>query len=182
MLGGIAPIFLFNFFKLRPDTLQTLKTKVPIIADIIDAVGLPPIPLYLDENLTGVFVDSESKNIDLETDVEAKKDASKPTSTQRILNSTVTIEMVASKDSIGATILAAMMDVILPKITSKEYSISYLHGATTVFGGQLHAFAVNQNANDTKLNISVTLSKSNQDTQIKDPTPVVSKVVGTVPA
>ena len=180
MLNGIAPIFLFNFFKLTPD-LSASIAKIPVVSDIVDAIGLPPIPLYLDEQLTGIYVDAENKHIDIETELETKKDGSDPADPQRALNSSVTIEMLASANSIGLTILSAMMDVILPKVTSREYSITYLHGATTVFNGKLQSFSIVQNADNTLYRITLVLGRSTQKTTPVAGVPVVGKVVGALP-
>ncbi len=178
MLNGIAPIFLFQFFKLTPSLTAKLN-EIPILADLSNFIVMPPIPLYLDEKLTGIYIDSESKNIDLETDVEAKKDGSDPTQTQRAVNSSVTIEMLANSDSIGLTILSAMMDVILPKVASREYSISYLHGAVTVFQGKLHSFSINQNAENSLYKVTVNLAQSSKS--LISSIPVVGKITGALP-
>lgn len=180
MLNGIAPVFLFNFFKASPSLTASLN-KIPIVSDIVDAIGLPPIPLYLDEKLTGIFVDTAGRNIDIATDVEGKKDGSDPSENQSPLNSSVTLELQANKNSIGLTILTAMMDVILPKIASREYSITFLYGATTVFNGKLHSFAVNQDSNSDLLRIVIVLTRSTQKTKIETTVPLVSKVPGVLP-
>ena len=44
-------------------------------------------------------------------------------------------------------------------MTSKEYSITYLHGAVTVFNGLLHSFAVTQQANNELYNVTLELIK-----------------------
>lgn len=180
MLNGISPIILFNFFKATPSTIALLN-KIPFVSDVFDAISFPPIPLYLDENLTGILVSSESKNIDIETDLEAKKDGTDPVENQKPVNSSTTIELIANKNSIGLTILCAMMDQVVPKLASREYSITYLHGAVTVFGAKLHSFATNQNADDTRVRIAINLTRSTQKTKIEANVPVVSKVTGVLP-
>lgn len=163
MLNGIDPIFLFNFFKLSPG-IKSALSKIPLVDSIFDGVSLVPIPLYLSEKLTGLSVASESKHVDVQTDTETNKDGSKPKVTQKPIGSTVTIEMVASPSSIGLTILSAMMDVILPKLTSREYSITYLHGSVTVFNGQLQSFALNRNTDNNLSNVVVVLVKASSET------------------
>lgn len=180
MLGGIAPIFLFNFFKLTKAQQDTLNNKVPLVGKVVTAIGLPPIPLYLDENFTGVLVDTEAKNIDLETDIESKKDGSEPTITQRALNTSVTINLNARKDSPGLIILSAMMDVILPKVASREYSISYLHLSTTVFNAQLKSFAIDQDSNSTLAKITIQLINGTK--AVPQPVTIVGKVTAPVPS
>ena len=82
--------------------------------------------------------------------------------------------MVANKDSIGVSLFAAMADLIFPVVTSKEYSITYLHGAVTVFAGLLHSFSISQNANNTLYTISMELIRPSA--AFKAPIPVVAKI------
>lgn len=183
MLDGIDPIFLFNFFKLTPE-LKASISKIPVVDSIVDAIGLPPIPLYLSERLTGICVSAESKNIDVQTDVETNKDATDPKVTQKPIGSTITIQLVASAGSLGLTILSAMMDVILPKLTSREYSITYLHGPITVFNGQLQSFAINQSTDNDMRTVVITLVRSSAKAAVPvaNSIPAVSKVTAAVPA
>lgn len=175
MLNGIDPIIIFEFSKLTE--LQKQKvSKIPIVSSIVNTIGLPPIPIYLSEKLTGLYIDTEDRNIDIDTTVDTLPNGADPLVNQKAINSVVRITMVASKDSIGLTLLAALCDLVVPKVSSKEYSITYLHGATTVFRGLLHSFAINQNSNDELYHITVEISKNS--TTKKTTVPEV-KPVGT---
>jgi hypothetical protein len=180
MLNGIDPIFLFNFFKLTPE-LQAQINTIPLVAKVVSKIGLPPIPVYLSEKLTGIYIDSESKNIDIETSTETLTDGSDPKVNQKGIGSTVTINMIANKNSIGLMLISAMAEVILPKVTSKEYSITYLHGPITVFNGLLHQFSFSQNADSTLMNLSIQLSRSTGKPTIESAVPLVSKSTGSLP-
>ena len=177
MLNGIDPIILFNFKKLTP-AVQSVISKVPVLASVVETIDLPVLPIYLSERLTGIYIDSESKSIDIETNVETLASGDTPTTSQRGLQSTIKIEMVASKDSIGVSLFAAMADLIFPKVTSKEYSITYLHGAVTVFAGLLHSFSITQNSNNDLYNITLELIKPSAG---KLSVPIVSKITGATP-
>lgn len=157
MLNGIDPILIFNFKKIPPG-IETLA-KIPLISSIVSAIDLPAIPIYLSEKLTGIYIDQEDKNVDVATDTETSSDGSSPTTSQRGISSTVTITMKASRNSLGVALLGAMADLVFPKVTSKEYSITYLHGAVTVFAGLLHSFSITQNSNDDLYNITLALVK-----------------------
>lgn len=180
MLNGIAPIFLFTFYKQVPSVGET-PTGVKIVDNFLSSIAMPPIPLYLDEKLTGIYVDTRSKNIDLETTIEAKKDASEPSISQRPINSSVTIELIANADSLGLTVLSAMMDVILPMVTSKDYSITYLDGAVTVFNGQLNSFSITQSTDNTLYRISINLSQTTKETTVIPKNPLVERSTGALP-
>ncbi len=180
MLNGVDPIILFQFKKLIP-AVESLfsKTSIPVVAGETSSFPLPFIPLYLSEDLTGVFIDSESKAMDIDTTIETTTDGSAPLTSQRAISNTVKIEMIARANSIGISLFAALADLIFPKVTSKEYSITYLHGAITVFDGLLHSFSITQNANDDRYNITLELIKPAAASKIS--VPIVSKVTGTVP-
>lgn len=178
MLNGIDPIIIFNFKKLAPG-LQESISKIPIVADVVSVIDLPVIPIYLSEKLTGIYIDSESKSMEIDTTVDTLSSGDTPSTNQRGIQNTVKIEMVASRDSIGVSLFAAMADLIFPKVTSKEYSITYLHGAVTVFAGLLHSFNISQQANNDLYTISLELIKP--AASIKSAIPVVGKVTGAVP-
>lgn len=158
MLNGIDPIILFNFKMKPPGALTSLLSKI-MSMDESSFIDMPPIPIYLSERLTGIYIDSESKNVDVDTNIETLTSGDTPQTNQRAIGNTVRIEMVASRDSIGVSLFSALTDLIVPKVTSKEYSITYLHGAVTVFNGLLHAFSITQNANNDLYNITLELAK-----------------------
>ena len=159
MLNGTAPIIIFNFKKL---VTLAQSSGIPLISDLFTAIPLVPIPIYLDERRTGIYIDTEDKNIDIVTETETMPDGTTPKANQRGLNSIVTVNMVASKDSVGLMILSAMADLIFAKVTSQEYSISYLHGPVTIFGGLLEGFQVKQISGSTKLDVSMQISRATQ--------------------
>lgn len=177
MLNGLDPIIIFNFKKI-PAGVEG-NEKIPLVASIVNAIPLPAIPIYLSERLTGVYIDSEDKNIDIHTETKTLSDGGAPEADQRGISSIVTINMIASKNSLGVALFSALADLVFPKVTSKEYSITYLHGAVTVFGGLLNSFSITQNANDDRFNIVLSLIK---------PPPVATKTIpevakntGTIP-
>jgi hypothetical protein len=178
MLNGVDPILLFALKK-RSKELDEKIAKIPIVASIVETIDLPIIPLYLSESLTGIFIDSESKSMDIDTTTDTLTDGSTPVTNQRGIQNTVKIEMVASRGSIGILLFSALADLIFPKVTSKEYTITYLHGAITVFAGLLHSFSITQNANDDRYNITLELIKP--AVAAKSPIPVVAKTTGAVP-
>lgn len=178
MLNGIAPILIFNFKKLPPSLLTSIS-EIPIVASIVSAIDLPLIPLYLDEKLTGIFIDTESKSLDIDTTTDTLTDGGSPETNQRGIQNVIKIEMKASRDNIGILLLSALSDLIFPRVTSKEYSITYLHGAVTVFGGLLHSFSISQNADDDLYNVTLELLKPTG--KLLPSIPVVSAVTGTVP-
>lgn len=181
MLNGIDPILIFQFGKALPAASEALA-KIPIISQVPTIVEAPPIPIYLSQTLTGLHVDSESKNIDASTATTTKTDGSAPDVDQKGVGSIVAVNIVASKTSIGITLLSAMMDQVFERMTSKEYAITYLHGAVTVFRGLLHSFSIDQNSNDTRYLIRMELSRGGAKSPTKvQVIPSVPGVSGTLP-
>lgn len=180
MLGGIDPIIIFQFSKLAP-TLGAVISKIPLVSKDSLLVTMPPIPIYLSENLTGVFIQNEDKSVDIETDIETKTDGSEADVSQKGLASTVAVNLTAKKNSLGLTLLSAMIDTIFDKATSKEYSITYLHGATTIFRGLIQSYSVSQNANDELLQIKVEITKGKKSPVKLPDIPAVGAVRGAVP-
>jgi hypothetical protein len=184
MLNGIDPIIIFNFKKKisaesAAGFVGPTQPKIPIVASIENLIDLPVIPIYLSEKLTGIYIDSESKTLDIDTSTDTASDGSDPNVNQKGISNIVKIEMVASRDSIGVFLFSALSDLIFPLVTSKEYSITYLHGAVTVFGGLLHSFSINQQAENDLYNITLELIRSSK--KAGSIAQVTSKTQGTVP-
>lgn len=181
MLNGVAPIIIFSF---KPQLTQALFSGVagiPVIGDVLNNIGIP-IPIYLDENLTGIHVESESKAIDIDTQIQTRYDGKPANYDQRGLSNLITINMLANRTSILLSVLLAMNDVIFSKVVAKEYNITYLNGATTIFGGLLHGFSTQSGSDDDLIRIVMQIEKGNQN----KPTPAnlsfqLPKITGATP-
>jgi len=188
MLNGIDPIIIFHFYSNPPtdDSFVGPPQPTSFLSGLAAAVGLP-IPIYLSERLTGIYVDDESKGIDVATRVDAvvEKDGLEvrsPEVSQMALDSTVTVNLFAVKDSVMLTALLALADMILKRVVSKEYGITYLNGSTVIFNGLLHRFSTSVGANDNLIRIEMVLSNAKKQA----PTPVpglapIAPVVGAIP-
>jgi len=175
MLNGIDPIIIFQFSKLASDA-NSLLTKIPVISKIPTVIEQPPIPIYLSEELTGLYIDTEDKNVDIQTDTETLSSGDAPETTQKGVGSTVTINLVAKKDSVGMSLLSAMIDLVFDKVTSREYAITYMHGATTIFRAVLHSFAVSQNSSNDLLSVKIELSRGAKTPEKKAGPPETPKL------
>ena len=166
MLNGIDPIIIFNFYKLNDSEVNTLKS-IPLLGSSIEKTKLAPIPVYLSEKATGIYIDSEDKNIDIQTNSETTVNGSTPSHNQTGINSSITINMQASSNSLGAVLIAALCDVAYQKATSQEYSISYFHRGIVLFEALLKSFSITQNASDDRFFITLTLDKTTVDSKPK---------------
>jgi len=181
MLNGIAPILIFTFPE-NPAALSPIfnaLSGIPLIGDLVSAVGVP-IPLYLDEQLTGLYVESQAKNLDIETTIEARYDDKKPLVYQRGLNSSVSVNLLASKDSILLPALLALSDLVVAKLVSQKYTVSYVNGSTLILGGLLQGLNTSQSSDDDLIRITLQIQK--QDSKpLAAAAAVLPKVAGATP-
>lgn len=180
MLGGLDPIIIFQFKKLAPSVGASLA-KIPVISKIPTVVSMPPIPVYLSEKIFNIAIGGTSKSIDIETDTETLTNGTTPDVNQKGIQSSVEIEIQGKQDSVALTLLSAMIDNVYDRVTSKEYSISFLYGATTIFGAVLHSYAVETVEGTDKLMIKIKLSKGDKNPSKAVPTPSVPASTGPIP-
>lgn len=181
MLGGIDPILIFHIKYGLPAEVAQSVAGVPLTGQ--ETVGSEiPIPIILNEKLTGLMIDSTSKSIDVKTDAYSTTDEKKTIVLQYPLDSSVTVNISCKKGATLLTVLLTLCDLLVDKIASKNYAITYLNGSTTVFRGLLNTFSYSEDAGTTKAQITLNLSKVNQGvTTPKDPITTVGKVEGEVP-
>lgn len=172
MLNGVAPIIIFSFFKKQP---ATKEKGTPLISQVVSRFSFPPIPVYLDESL-GVLVSSKKTNIDIATRVETMTNGDPAAVTQKGIAAITTIEMVANKNNLILGVILAMSTQILQKVTSKEYSISFLHESTVIVNGLLHSFNREETSDSEMTTITMEISQGGED---KSPLPKPGQATGT---
>jgi hypothetical protein len=168
MLGGIAPILIFSFPPALGIDLGKVLGGIPLVGGTLSDLGAIPIPIYLDENLSGIYIESESKSLDIDTDIVPvyRSDNTKTVTNfinQSGINNLVTVNMIANRDSLILSVLLALNDLVFSKLVSGKYKLSYINGTTLIFGGLLHSFSVNSSSNDTLLKIQMQIQKNNQN-------------------
>ena len=165
ILSKAAPILIFNFpfdsDSQNPifNALSGLPLLGDSVAGVVTSIGVP-IPIYLDEQLTGLYVENENKNIDISTEQNDAANSTKPFLTQKSISNTVSINLVGKKDSIFVTALLALVDIAYPQLVKAKYRVSYLNGPTVVLGGLIQGVTA-QAQNDSELvNISIVIHKA----------------------
>lgn len=186
MLGGLDPIIIFEFYKKIDLTPPGIDGKIPVAGQkTLQFIPLPPVPIYLSESLTGLFIDKEDKNIDIGTDTETffNPPNSGPATDilQKGIASGVKITLQCKKDSIAMMIMSSVIDLIYERVTSKEYAITYLHGATTIFRGVMHSFSVSQSATNDLMEVNIELSRGTKQPTASNPVPSVPGSSGIIP-
>ncbi len=185
MLNGLDPIIIFNFYKKVTPADEEKFKGLSVAKSIISKFALPPIPVYLSERVSGLYIDSEEKNIEVATNVDTIGGGGAEFN-QKGLTTTVKINMIASQEtSIGLGILSAMFDLIFPKVSSQEYSIVYIHKSTIILNGLLHSFSIEQEANTTLTKVSLELVNKPLNLGVdfaKDPNAPTLNNIGSAPA
>ncbi len=161
-LNALEPILIFQFYKLVPTTEGA--NAIPVAGSQTRVIGAI-IPIYLSDRLTGLFIDSESKNIDIDTELQGSAVGDVATVNQKPIGSVVTVQLKAQSNSIALTLLLALIEQILDKTNSKEYELTYMHGATTIFGGLIHGISVEQGGNDDLMRIKLEISRGKPKTK-----------------
>lgn len=177
MLNGLDPIVIFNFFEKPPLENDELK-EFPFVAYFKGEQPLPPIPIYLSYQLTGLMIVNQEKNIDIETRPEGLTliNGEIPPVNQRGLNSVVSVTMEANERSIGVVLLSALCELVFSQVTAQSYSITYLAGPVTVFNGLLQGFSIQQDSNTDKFTLNLQISRARNYTKgkgvvdVKNPT------------
>lgn len=179
MLNGNDPLVLFHFGKKVPTGIG-LEFDIPIVATIENLIEAPPIPVYLSESFFGLIIDSESKNVDIATEVETLTNGETPKTNQKGASSSVTINLVGNKNSISLILLSAFIDLAFDKTSSQEYAITYMHGAVTIFRGLLKSYSVDQADGSDKLNVKIELTRGDSQPVKPAGVPAVPAVTGKI--
>ncbi len=183
MLNGDTPllvIFLKNKFTID------LFTSGDANLNADDLIDLPlPIPIYLSERgfagtgvggnqvsigaLSGVYIDNETHGIDVVTKVDpvttlsASGEREDAQVSQTAIDSQVTINMIVHRESVFLNVILALMELIMKRLVSGEYSIAYLNGPTVIFGGLLHRFGTHVSPNDNLVRMELTISTASKE-------------------
>ncbi len=173
-LGGLAPLLVFQLYPLGVGAL--VSGLIPFIpADIANAVGLP-IPIYLSERQTGIYVDTESRQIDMETQSQQLRTGAVQVD-QRGVNNSVTIKLFGKTDSVLLTALLAMSDMLFAMAAAKSYKVSYFNGPTVVLSGLLHGFTSSSPSGTNLVEMTFVINKSNVSATLAAATTVAALAI-----
>lgn len=127
-LGGLAPVIIFTF-------LRELNTPSNFIGPVQPLkIPLVPIPIYLDEKLTGMPLDDYNRTISCEM----MRDGS--STYERVSGDVVVLKFRAQKSNVVLTAISAMMDKIIKSIEKKNYKITVFYDNIFLIDGGLEQF------------------------------------------
>lgn len=186
MLGAIEPILAFQIYKNVTTEETNTVASIPITTKVSQRATIAVIPIYLAELATGIYIDAESKNIDIDTNLDSLTSGESAEVSQKALGSITSVSLIGKKDSLGLTILLSLAEQLLDKASSKEYEVSYMNGAITVFGGLIHSLSFDQNREDDLIRIKVDFTRGRPRTKQvlvqEDPNAVRLGTTGLTPA
>jgi len=158
-LNGLAPIIIFTFYKeieipafLR-GFVSNDTTKIPFI----------PIPIYLDENITGIALD----DYDRDTTIDVMRDG--VSSFERVSADVVNFKFVANKKNVVITVLSAFIDLIIKNnVENKTYSITVFYDNIFIINASLESFGTKLLEGTDKREISIRLANRPKEKKITD--------------
>ena len=177
MISGKDPIIIVHLYN-KGDVDTFSGGDASLLSTIGALIGFP-IPIPLSETQTGIYVESETRAIDVVTSVtpvttkNAAGEVESPEVSQTTIDSSVTVNLLAKSDSLVLTALFALMEIILTRLVTREYGITYLNKSTVIFNGLLNRFATSADPNTDVLKIELTLSNAKKES----PTPKVGPTV-----
>ena len=181
MLGGLDPVIIFQFKALAPSVGSVIE-KIPLVSKVQSFIAMPPIPVYLSEKTFSIIVGGASKSVDIETETQGQTDSTKPPEVnQNPIQSSVEIEIEGTSDNVALTLLSALIDQVYEKATSKEYAISFMYGATTIFNAVLHSYSAEVQQGTNKLLVKIKLSKGSKNPVKAPGVPAVPGSTGSIP-
>jgi hypothetical protein len=161
MLNGLYPVIV----------LQKVNfAKINVAGKTISL----PIPVYLDENLTGIALMSQSRRVEFASDSIVacqSNDAAKDNTLkvkQRGITNGVDIVLKASRDSIGMNLLLPIADIAFQRAAKDEYFISYFNRNIILFKSKLAHFSTDESASDTSVTINISLIKEDKPPEEKE--------------
>lgn len=170
MINGQFPIIIFHLYSKPKYSIFGPKTEYQSRLDDLSALVGIPIVIPLSEELTGIYIDTESHGIRVVTNVDPTTDKDPltgdnlpPTVTQTGSDSDVNITMLANRGSVMLTAFLAVAQVLVSKLVTAEYAITYLNGPTVIFNGLLSSFNTATNRNDTLVRIDLSISTAKKD-------------------
>jgi|SRR5690606_14953331 len=182
MLNGQVPLIVFTFAPPVGGEVFNAISGIPIIGErVAQRIGVP-LPIYLDERISGLYVTAESRSIDVETEVNSRADDKTPKVKQWSLNSTISVTMVGQRDSAALATLTAFCDLAFQKVVSQNYGISYFNGNLVVLNGLLHGFSSETGNEDDLVRVILQISRGKQEINKPEDVPFLDRVRGSVPS
>lgn len=157
MLGGTAPVMVFNFATISTQDLLK-KVGIGIDDDSIFNIDIPlfSIPVYLDEKLTGIIVDDHERSINIEYETDGMNNY------EREISSDVKIIIKSQKDNRAFQAFLALFEQILKRVDPKLYKIYFYYDDIFLTNAGLKDFSVSTVQNTDTRMVTFTLTNRSE--------------------
>lgn len=152
MLNGLAPVLIYQY--------QPIDTSFSIFGFKVPSVGVP-IPIYLDEKLTGIMGEGASNKISIETAT-----INNQTYTRQVSND-VNIKLRCRNNNLVGQTLLGILGEAFKQTSEDKYSISLFYDSTFIIDAYLKDFYSRPIDNTDMREIGITLAK-----KYKNKTPI----------
>lgn len=152
MLGGNSPVMVFNFTSLN---IFGYELSNPSIFGY--EIPLISIPVYLDEELTGIVVDDHERTINVEYETDGVNNY------ERQISSDVKISIKAQKDNVAFQAFLSLFEQVLKRTNSSSYKLYFYYDDVFLTDAGLKDFNVSTIQNtDTRL-VTFTLTNRSEE-------------------
>lgn len=160
MLGGTAPVLVFNFATISSASVLN-KLGFNIGEDSIFNFDIPvvSIPVYLDEKLTGILIDDHERSINVEFEQDENHNY------ERVVSSDVKVTLVAQKDNIAFQGFLALFEQVLKRVNYKSYKIYFYYDDVFMTNASLKDFAVTTRENTDTRVVTFTLTNRSEESK-----------------
>ncbi|MDR2426822.1 MAG: hypothetical protein LBD46_06580 [Endomicrobium sp.] len=161
MLTGLYPVLVLQKVidkKIRGSFSDGRITSTSIIETSLSK----PMPIYIDEILTGIYLISENRKAEFANDTTVDNETGEIKIKQKGLTNDVNLVFGASRNSIGMNILLPLIDVAFENAAIDKYVMSYFNGNTILFRAKIKHFSAEGNNTDNGIKINISLSKEDK--------------------
>ncbi len=161
MLGGTAPVLVFNFASISSASILN-KLGFNIGEDSIFNLDIPivSIPVYLDEKLTGILLDDHERSINIEFEQDENHNY------ERVISSDVKVTLVAQKDNVAFQGFLALFEQILKRVNYQAYKIYFYYDDVFMTNASLKDFAVTTRENTDTRVVTFTLTNRSEESKV----------------
>jgi hypothetical protein len=137
-LGGLAPLIIFTFYK----TIKTPSLLSGLTSESEIRVPLVPIPLYLEERITGLLLDDYDRDIS----IDVLRDG--VSAFERVSGDVVNLKFRMQKDNLILTVLTSLIDRIIKtfdeqvasKFSDRNYTLTIFYDNIFILDASLERF------------------------------------------
>ena len=144
MLNGLAPVLVYTY--------KPVDTSFSIFGYEVPSIGLP-VPIYLDERITGIMGEGASNKISIETST-----INNQTYTRQVSND-VSLKLRCRNNNLVGQTLIAILGEAFKHTSADKYSISLFYDSTFMLDAYLKDFYSRPIDNTDMREIGITLSK-----------------------